>query len=251
MFFGAHVSLHGIQSSGPNASYPINKLRNVALRSVRTTHYVVLDVDLWPSAQLHHAVLAQPRKVLRRTHLALVLPAFQLDIDTLVTTELGRESAQLPSTKRELRGCVESGRCSTFYSRSSPSTHSSTPYDAWWSAPLGSELLPIECFKNPRYEPYVVLPNQPTTPTYSEKFTGYGKNKIEFVTHLRFAGFQFFAVPGAFVTHMPHPKSPDKLSWENGPHRQHMNREYKQFVRELISRYKRPRTPSCSPAQLL
>ena len=37
----------------------------------------------------------------------------------------------------------------------------------------------------------------PTTPIYSEAFTGYGKNKIELVTHLRFAGFKFHALPAA------------------------------------------------------
>ena len=29
-----------------------------------------------------------------------------------------------------------------------------------------------------------MLPNLPSTPLYAEQFTGYGKNKIEFVTHL-------------------------------------------------------------------
>ena len=45
----------------------------------------------------------------------------------------------------------------------------------------------------------MVLPNLPSTPLYAEQFTGYGKNKIQFVTHLRFAGFRFHALPGAYV----------------------------------------------------
>lgn len=253
-YFGSHVAVQGVESSAYNGSYPINALRNAALRAVRTTHFIVLDVDLWPSAELHRAVLSAPPLVLRRKYVALVIPAFQLDLQSFVKAEAHSYTgafSQLPSTQKELRNCLEAKRCSTFYSRSSPETHSSTPYDAWWSAPLGSDLLPIQCFKNPRYEPYIVLPNQPTTPTYSEKFTGYGKNKIEIVTHLRFAGFRFYAVPGAFVAHMPHPKSTEKLSWETGPHRHQMDHAYKELVRDLVARYKRPRTPSCTVGHLL
>ena len=76
---GAHVTLQAIESSAANVSYPINALRNAALRAVRTTHYIVLDVDLWPSAGLHAAVLSAPPLLLRRRYAALVVPAFQLD----------------------------------------------------------------------------------------------------------------------------------------------------------------------------
>ena len=126
-----------------------------------------------------------------------------------------------------------------------------TPYKEWWDAPLGAEPLHVSCFKNARYEPYVVLPNLPTTPIYSEAFTGYGKNKIELITHLRFAGFRFHALPGAFVTHMPHAKSAQKLLWEAGAHRRSMDALYQKLVAQLVNRYKRPRTPSCHPGRLL
>ena len=91
----------------------------------------------------------------------------------------------------------------------------------------------------------------PSTPIYSEAFTGYGKNKIELVTHLRFAGFRFYALPHAFVTHMPHIKSAQKRLWEVGSHRRSMDRLYQRLVAQLITRYKRPRTPSCHPGRLL
>ena len=66
-----------------------------------------------------------------------------------------------------------------FYAKSSRETHSTTPYQEWWELPAGASPLFIPCFRNARYEPYVVLPNLPSTPAYSEAFTGYGKNKIE------------------------------------------------------------------------
>ena len=72
----------------------------------------------------------------------------------------------------QLRACLKASECSTFYAHTSPETHASTPYDAWWRAAPGSDPLLIPCFKSPRYEPYVVLPNLPSTPQYAEQFTG-------------------------------------------------------------------------------
>ena len=74
---------------------------------------------------------------------------------------------------------------------------------------------------------------------------------LELVTHLRFAGFRFYALPHAFVTHMPHVKSLQKAQWEAGAHRKEMDRLYQKLVAQLISRYNRPRTPSCHPGRLL
>ena len=96
-----------------------------------------------------------------------------------------------------------------------------------------------------------VPPAQQPPPRFDERFAGYGKNKIELVTHLRFAGFRFFAAPGAFVTHMPHPKSAEKMSWASGSHRRDMDRLYQKLVASLVAEYKRPRTLSCRPGRVL
>ena len=201
--FGPHVSLLPVEPPPTaNHSYPINMLRNTAIRAVRTTHFLVLDVDLWPSASAYTAVMAAPHELLRRKYTALVLPAFELDLSPPVDSDADaavrffRTSFHhVPRTVDELRECLGSRRCTTFYAHTSPETHGSTPYAEWWKAKAASEPLPIPCFQHARYEPYVVLPNLPTTPIYSEAFTGYGKNKIELVTHLRFAGFKFYALP--------------------------------------------------------
>ena len=78
--FEAHVTLLPMVSEDMNASYPINTLRNLAIRAVRTSHFIVLDVDLWPSASLYHAVMAAPEALLRSKYArARVVPAFELD----------------------------------------------------------------------------------------------------------------------------------------------------------------------------
>jgi hypothetical protein len=42
---------------------------------------------------------------------------------------------------------------------------------------------------------------------------GYGKNKIEQIHHLRWAGFNFYVLPQSFLIHAPHLKSEAKKLW--------------------------------------
>jgi hypothetical protein len=30
--------------------YPINRLRNIAIQNIRTTHFLVVDMDMWPAS---------------------------------------------------------------------------------------------------------------------------------------------------------------------------------------------------------
>ena len=38
-------------------------------------------------------------------------------------------------------------------------------------------------------------------------FYGYGKNKIEHISHLRYSGFEFYVLPRSFLCYFPHPHS--------------------------------------------
>lgn len=41
------------QRSEYNTFFPINLLRNVAIRAIRTSHFLVMDMDMRPSGNLH------------------------------------------------------------------------------------------------------------------------------------------------------------------------------------------------------
>ena len=58
-------------------NYPINALRNAALNAITTSHVLVVDVDLFPSTELHEAILAQSLYLKNHPRSALVVPAFQ------------------------------------------------------------------------------------------------------------------------------------------------------------------------------
>ena len=57
--------------------YPINLLRDLAILNTVTSHYVNLDMDLWPSSSLREHFLNLPEEVLSDSRVALILPAFQ------------------------------------------------------------------------------------------------------------------------------------------------------------------------------
>merc|ERR1712216_673500 len=52
------------------------------------------------------------------------------------------------------------------------------------------------------------------TPLFDERFVGYGKNKIQWIQHLRLRGFTFHVMPKVFVVHCPHEESAARHSWE-------------------------------------
>lgn len=229
--------------------YPINYLRNMAIAQVQTTHYVTLDIDLLPSEELYATIMALPTKYLSDPKLAVVVPAMQMG-----NSDKCRDSAQCfsrfrgvtPRTKTQLLACMQSQQCSAFYSHRALETHSSTDTARW----LGYEHpIPysIRCFQSVRYEPYVVLQRGRDAPRYNEAFTGYGKNKIEYINHLRFSGYKFRVLPKGFVIHMPHAQSLDKSRWlsRKTGHKQSMDRLFVEFKQWLEDSYPPPSTALC------
>ena len=80
-----HITLFTSES---NKEYPINKLRNIAIENVKTSHFWLADMDMWPSCMsfvyslflvgLREALMDLPREQLEREDLAVIVPAFEL-----------------------------------------------------------------------------------------------------------------------------------------------------------------------------
>ena len=80
-----HIVLY---NASDNSVYPINALRNLAIENVKTTHFWLADMDMWPSRKplwevwqvegLREALMALPKDQLARSDLAVIVPAFEL-----------------------------------------------------------------------------------------------------------------------------------------------------------------------------
>jgi Glycosyl-transferase for dystroglycan len=253
--------------------YPVNVLRNVALDAVKTSHVLVVDVDFIPSASLDETISSVLRKRPVYDKQAIVVPAFQRLVYPPCKTEdeckkyLRNDSSFIPKTFEELQRCYDVKNCTVFQS-------DVNWYDSETAA--GTRMKSISCFDSLRYEPYVVirwcpssiqaaaqnkseqldydnasnaqnnrstdleLRARPLSPYYDERFHGYGKNKIQHISHLRLLGYSFSVLPKGFIVHNPHVESDVKKTWndvaQSKLHRE-MDLLYRDYLRELVDKY--------------
>ncbi len=250
------------ESDGPY--YPVNRLRNVGLDAVTTSHVLMMDVDFVPSMDLSDRI--QKALQLRHEHhpqkeekheyqQALVVPAFErlpptpCETDSECASFLQSNSSFIPRTFEELKHCVGNKDCIVFQSNNNWEGHWTTRSEhwlerQWYQDDEKTTFLTIPCFHTARYEPYVVLrwcqSGAPVAPYYDERFHGYGKNKIELVSHLRKQGYQFDILPEGFIVHNPHLESSIKETWNDRKGSElhsSMDKLYSTFLEELDTMY--------------
>lgn len=61
--------------------YPYNKLRNIAMEKITTSHVWVMDMDMWPSDNVYSTILSLDSRYLRDDYLAVIVPSFELKSD--------------------------------------------------------------------------------------------------------------------------------------------------------------------------
>jgi len=252
--------------SKSSSTYPVNIMRNKGLDAVTTSHVLIMDVDLIPSADLGEVVKANiiDQISTTTTHVkeesvgsipvnAIVVPAFERKVDRpCIDTDscrkyLTSDPTFLPLLFNDLSECIQDADCIVFQEDMNWEGHHTTESKKWlkkqWYDNSSTEngrngvvktIRKIQCFDSLRYEPYVVIPwctptsisssslsnnnnnvQRPMTPYYDERFYGYGKNKIQHISHLRFRGVPFYILPQGFVVHHPHPESIVKQVWND------------------------------------
>ena len=234
----------GVVRVPKGTQFPVNQMRNRAWMRARTTHVFLLDADFWPGAG-SYKMIADALHVLTEADLALVVPTFALEGKDGARARAGKRlratdhdslSALVPRTRDGLLRCLaakndsfkhdwqtkgnlywDAGRSNTVI-KLPPSRircepfhhHGSTRFDKWLAATAPEKL---SCFLGNFYEPFVVVRNCAVTPRFDERYVGYGKNKLAWITSLRAAGFHFYTVPRAFAVHVPHQVSEEHRLW--------------------------------------
>jgi glycosyltransferase-like protein LARGE len=221
----------------PEHAFPINRCRNLAISQVETTHYLLTDVDLLPSENLYQQILVFGPELLAQPMTAVVVPAFQyqekcrLNCNDLLET--------VPRSLDTFLECKVRGECGDFDFTHGGLGHISTNTGKWLQQ--GHKLREIPCLLGPKpgkYEPYLIVRKGVHTPRFNEDFKGYGKNKIQFVRHVLFAGFKFVVLPDEFVIHAPHAPSPSNKKWMlNNPVTVQSRAIYKGMEKKLYEFY--------------
>lgn len=189
-----------------NASiYPINALRNLAIRNVKTTHFFMSDMDMWPSPNLHDVLQTLPSYILSDDMFAGIIPAFEVKKPDCVSLEdcVSKTIPLLPSTKQELIGCLKNQSC--FLYREMKSTHNYL-FEKWFLSDCPYYYSLVSCWFNSIQEPYVVVKKSDKLPLFDERFVNYGFNKITWLRHLIRRGYYFGVISRGFVMDIPHPE---------------------------------------------
>lgn len=63
----------------PYSIYPFNTLRDIGIDSIRTTHYLLLDIDVLPSASLYDDIETNRRILMASDHNVLLFQLFQFN----------------------------------------------------------------------------------------------------------------------------------------------------------------------------
>jgi hypothetical protein len=220
------VTVSFVSDFNSEGEYPVNRLRNLAMSRVQTSHAFVIDADFVLSTNLYQ-MLRLHRAMLATDHLhTLVVPAFELQAVCNEQNEncTAKHLAMLPDTKNELVKQYWTAKdhvgpnpsVTQFREQAAFHAHASTRYEDWMTQPA-EKLLPIECVTSDSYEPYLVVrPCQFLAP-FQEAFVGYGQNKLTWFQQVRRMGYKFFQIGEGFVIHFPHARSVASVQFrENG-----------------------------------
>ena len=62
----------------------------------------------------------------------------------------------------------------------------------------------MKCFRQRFLEPYVMVKKTEGMPLFDERFINYGFNKIQWIEHLRYLGYNYHVLSQAYAVDIPH-----------------------------------------------
>lgn len=208
-------------SNGSYNDYPVNRLRNLALEHVRTSHIIYIDVDFWTSEGMYEILMGDDSSFISDTLIkndkqALVIPAFQLFRQCAQWKDCrDKNLPRMPYSMEDLTDMLKNKR-GFIFDPTNKGGHGSTLYKEWIHQDPGT-LLDIECLQSNRYEPFLVVRYCQDLPPFQEGFSGYGKNKMTWMMQLIRSGYTLSQIGGMYLVHYPHLDSASRQHWNEAP----------------------------------
>uniref|UniRef100_A0A8C0RDT4 LARGE xylosyl- and glucuronyltransferase 1 n=1 Tax=Canis lupus familiaris TaxID=9615 RepID=A0A8C0RDT4_CANLF len=161
-----NVAYHIVYKEGQ--FYPVNLLRNVAMKHVGTPYLFLSDIDFLPMYGLYEYLRKSVIQLdLANTKKAMIVPAFE----TL------RYRLSFPKSKAELLSMLDMGTLFTFRYHVWTKGHAPTNFAKWRTA-----TTPYRVEWEADFEPYVVVRRD--CPEYDRRFVGFGWNKVAHIMEL-------------------------------------------------------------------
>ena len=177
--------------------FPINYLRNVALKNTRTELVFYVEVDFIPTGDLKDEINKHKRLMFSEKKSVFIVPC--------IGARPGTTPNEIPATKEELK--KETGtykKFDVFHSR----THDAFDIDYWFKQ---DKIYTMTV--NREYEPYYI--GHRDYPLFDEIFYGCGFDKVPHLLEMRSLGYTIRVLPRGVLVHV----DPDELnikSWCKG-----------------------------------
>merc|ERR1712223_1068586 len=218
-----NVGFHLVYKEGD--FYPINYLRNVALKFAKTDNVFLSDIDFVPGTDAYTMLKNASTHLLttKQNKRALVVPAFETQRYRL---------DEFPRSKAEVIRLLDEGTLFTFRYHEWTRGHDATNYGKWRTA-----TTPYKVQWEADFEPYVVLPKN-LVPAYDLRFVGFGWNKVSHIMELAFRGTEFIVLPNVFIVHIPHAPSLDIAKYRSSEQYRRCLRALKrEFIQDMKLKY--------------
>nr|CDS27883.1 glycosyltransferase protein LARGE2 [Hymenolepis microstoma] len=215
-----NICIHLVFQEG--SYYPINALRNVAIRYSETKHIFIIDFDFIPKPGLYASFLDLLSSTIENTtKVAYIVPAF----------ETFNSQLDFPSTKKELLQHIASEVVKPFRIDVWQAGHLATNYSHWYSSDVAYDVT-----WDTDFEPYVLINRE--FGQFDENFVGFGWNKVSFFMLLDALDFKFIVIPDVFIIHFPHAPSVESNRFRHSIALRHCLEELKvRYIKDLASRY--------------
>ncbi|XP_028750603.1 xylosyl- and glucuronyltransferase LARGE1 isoform X1 [Peromyscus maniculatus bairdii] len=215
-----NVGYHIVYKEGQ--FYPVNLLRNVAMKHISTPYMFLSDIDFLPMYGLYEYLRKSVIQLdLANTKKAMIVPAFE----TL------RYRLSFPKSKAELLSMLDMGTLFTFRYHVWTKGHAPTNFAKWRTA-----TMPYQVEWEADFEPYVVVRRD--CPEYDRRFVGFGWNKVAHIMELDAQEYEFTVLPNAYMIHMPHAPSFDITKFRsNKQYRICLKTLKEEFQQDMSRRY--------------
>ncbi|CBK23359.2 uncharacterized protein [Blastocystis hominis] len=136
--------------------FPINRLRNLAIRNIRTTHFLILDMDLRLSLNTYKEVMSLPQFLYQSNRSAVILPVFFYIGKQILAHCSSTESCSYlsnwiqPENKLELIECINRKICIS--NKNNIRTHMYVMPE-WFTTSKESHVSRVRCFITNFMEP--------------------------------------------------------------------------------------------------